>query len=738
MEETKPKKATILDNVEYTKSFSDALSKQLAISESISKTFGINQEFINSISQASLRVNDVIPQIQMPFGPLFDSTPKITPEALIDDFSKKQQKLIIFEIIPVTKKAQVDNYFMSSNGKSIVFIDEKRFKDSFQKSHSELPVTIPLPKGISNAVVHAVYFFGDYFLLVFEFTLNLTEYNETLSGTELEVLNKRYSVYEDLQKKLETLIPKQLHGLFLNDELGLRDSTLKLPAIYGYNFTEYKAIFEEPESRALIDMGSSTPRGKAETFFHRFDVCESKEDETPKSNYLNHLGIRYQTLFGVIGKKCIVSQMGRYFQDSSKPIPRTYVVLYFEESGLLSFCMELMARYYLFIILERNLLRLKGLVLPKLSEINEFDLEAKKRELLILKSNFDEVCDELLCYFKIFDYFEKSNFRFKDEETWMYTLSRKGWDEYSISDYFAEYLTGNRKEIETIKGHLEKRLRDIRELVETELEIKRDKPVINVLYKDIEDELSQQILKWKDKIPQGNIEAWLSNFETKEERVTALKLLDKMTYVQSNDLKKFIKSAYNKLLVDIGKDDLNGCVISPIGELTSGSVHFMKPFQEENRIPENLFKKIDQLSNETNSKSILILLDDFIGSGHTFVNWYEKNQGLLNKFGVVVYVCAIGFQKGITHIQETTKVKVVSAYILEENATQVKDGTLFKEPIKTEVINLIEKCASRINPDFVWGYEDCQLLFSFEGNIPNNSIGLLWYAKKWTPLLERK
>lgn len=131
------------------------------------------------------------------------------------------------------------------------------------------------------------------------------------------------------------------------------------------------------------------------------------------------------------------------------------------------------------------------------------------------------------------------------------------------------------------------------------------------------------------------------------------------------------------------------------------------------------------------------MIDDFVGSGNTFIKWYNTNIDLLNNFKTIFYVCFTAFQKGIDKIQDETKVQVICAYLIEESQ-QAIEGTLFKDEETKIIKDLVEKYSSRIGTDYIFGYDNCQLLLSFEDNIPNNSLGLLWWQKNWIPLLERK
>lgn len=96
----------------------------------------------------------------------------------------------------------------------------------------------------------------------------------------------------------------------------------------------------------------------------------------------------------------------------------------------------------------------------------------------------------------------------------------------------------------------------------------------------------------------------------------------------------------------------------------------------------------------------------------------------------------MGIQKGINNIELKNKTKVICANIFDEE-DRVIDGTLFLED-KPQIEKLIKKHSSRIASEYVYGYDNSQLLLTFENNIPNNSVGILWWNKNWKPLIERK
>ena len=95
-------------------------------------------------------------------------------------------------------------------------------------------------------------------------------------------------------------------------------------------------------------------------------------------------------------------------------------------------------------------------------------------------------------------------------------------------------------------------------------------------------------------------------------------------------------------------------VYSAIGKITSGSHHSLKIFQENCKIPETSFTEFDKL--EQNQEKILVLFDDFIGTGKTFIKFYEKHKSTFEGFKQVIYACPFAFKKGVDYTFDTTMV----------------------------------------------------------------------------------
>jgi len=377
----------------------------------------------------------------------------------------------------------------------------------------------------------------------------------------------------------------------------------------------------------------------------------------------------------------------------------------------------------------------------EITYLEEEILKLKKTQVLRTKLILSEISKEIFSCLRIFDYFSNNDFEFNEEETSSrFLIKGKSWDNDSVSKYFNDLLSYRKEAIEKRQTHLQERISDINNFIVSELSLTKDKPKINGAYKKIETDLILQIKKWNGTIiSQDKIETWLSNFNSKEDRIAALKLLDKLTYITYQEMRPFITAAYNTLLYSINSENLKNCYVSPIGKPTSGSNHLAKLFQEENRIDDYLlipFDNLESLIKTDNKKDTVILIDDFIGSGNTYIKWYEDHRALLDSFQEVFYVSIMGIQKGINNIELKNKTKVICANIFDEE-DRVIDGTLFLED-KPQIEKLIKKHSSRIASEYVYGYDNSQLLLTFENNIPNNSVGILWWNKNWKPLIERK
>ena len=238
-----------------------------------------------------------------------------------------------------------------------------------------------------------------------------------------------------------------------------------------------------------------------------------------------------------------------------------------------------------------------------------------------------------------------------------------------------------------------------------------------------------------------------------------------------NDVNKLIKLSYNKINHDIllGYDKIFFIpLITP--EVKQKSIlktsnfkilnKFYKVFKIEKNIPfvkpfmksgdfiyklfqidyDNLYKcthfefptdyiRFQKVFNK--NKDLLILIDDFIGSGFTAkeVIEYYLNQGF--KIENILILVIASQNEGDKFLKETyPNLKIYSYYNLEKGI----DDNIKIQQEYTDINNLIRKMSEniRIKQDY-FGYENSQSLISFINKTPNNTLPIFWHENKSMP-----
>lgn len=329
----------------------------------------------------------------------------------------------------------------------------------------------------------------------------------------------------------------------------------------------------------------------------------------------------------------------------------------------------------------------------------------------------------------------EDNTVFSNEERRVYTNMSTN-SRYSISDHFRDNILEIRNDTQEEIIKRNKRIEKWLSYINDEIRIGTSEPIINTLFKGIESDVVSRIKKLETYIDQSRIEGWLLNFATDEERLVALKLLDKLTLLRSREIIMLGTALFNELNSMLSTTTLNECRFTSIGSITSGSTQIIRTFQENNRIPKKWFIYNSEIEKLDDIK-VIVFLDDFVGTGDTFINWYEENKSKIRPERI--YYGSFGaFENGIKKIKRKTGIDTVTGRMIQESE-KVLDGKLYSQKDRQNIRRVIEKYRGiRIPKEFSFGYDNCQLLYAFENNIPNNSLGILWFAQNWTPLMDRR
>jgi hypothetical protein len=613
-------------------------------------------------------------------------------------------------------------------------------KFGYQSYSNNIEIAEPPISGyIAKIKVYANYHFGDYLELVFICLLDY-RFAQSLKKTGSDITLRR-NMMQKLQMEIEGWIPTPMHGFFFNNEIEIFYKPFKLPSLYIYNTNDFVTRLDrEPTGITIL---SNTIRAYANSFVSAF--AENLEEFDSDPNLLNAIGIFPSNLLAVIDKALIVSYDSKFFSHSHGLTPCNFVALNFLARGsldsneiVIDFIFTLAYMIHLDFIIEKISIDSEKIRIPIFDgDNNPIHLSQMKHDAFQLNARLTHLDDFFQDYCRIETIYRLRNVAhiFLEEETWIGGIS-VNHHEYSISDYFKVRITKNIDEVSKMISHKKEAVAEHLHTLSSELQLNKEKPVVNTALIDIEEELITQIQKWKGKVDQREIEEWLLNFDSNEDMFLALKLLNKLSYITYDNLKSLSKALFNRIKAELGVMATKLCIFSYIGDITSGSAHTMKIFQEQNDLRKDLFVESTQLTS-VHGKKVLLLLDDFIGSGNFFVKWFEENSSILSKFEKLYYCSLVAFEDGIKKVEKDSNVKVICGRKYEPSS-KVLEGDLFSDAEKDQIKNLVTKYSRRLPQEYLWGRDNCQLLVALESHIPNNSLAILWASKYWSPLIERK
>ena len=144
----------------------------------------------------------------------------------------------------------------------------------------------------------------------------------------------------------------------------------------------------------------------------------------------------------------------------------------------------------------------------------------------------------------------------------------------------------------------------------------------------------------------------------------------------------------------------------------------------------------DILREELGHEDVVVLVDDFVGTGSQACDsWSEQFGELLAEVGRVYLVVVAACEHGIRRVRDETDLQVVPHFSLAEADNVFADRcTRFS---RTEKEALLKYC-EQADPGNPRGKGDCGLLVVFAHACPNNSIPVLHAAHShWEGLFRR-
>jgi hypothetical protein len=168
---------------------------------------------------------------------------------------------------------------------------------------------------------------------------------------------------------------------------------------------------------------------------------------------------------------------------------------------------------------------------------------------------------------------------------------------------------------------------------------------------------------------------------------------------------------------------------------SGGFLHYMFETADYTWLSEKFIPKysIPYLKNNfNNNNSILLLIDDFIGSGDTAVEVCSEFLKVDTNTGKIqsqnIRVVSIAAQKeGIKRIKDELNIETVASIILSKGITDFYDS-----PTKEQKVTLMEEIEKilKVQQDYLFGWKKSEALITLLNKSPNNTFPVYWLETK--------
>lgn len=232
--------------------------------------------------------------------------------------------------------------------------------------------------------------------------------------------------------------------------------------------------------------------------------------------------------------------------------------------------------------------------------------------------------------------------------------------------------------------------------------------------------------------------------DLRDQQILLKDLFNNFTYIDMNTQYKYEKEVVEKICKDWNVGSNNGYIVSTAdpGEVDGSNWalhqlknHFSSSLGWSER---NYFSDIISGLKAIKDDGVLVLLDDFVGSGKTIVrkvkyaeNFINKNENINNVDIKVVTFCTM--QAGVDHIRRETAIDFFSPLILKRGISDFYQGENIDKN-KRLMFDLERKLQNKwLNlklTDHSLGYSQSETLFQrMNLNCSNNVFPIFWWPK---------
>lgn len=226
---------------------------------------------------------------------------------------------------------------------------------------------------------------------------------------------------------------------------------------------------------------------------------------------------------------------------------------------------------------------------------------------------------------------------------------------------------------------------------------------------------------------------------SEENKNLIFQLLERFTCIDDDQYAFYLDQIAKAIINDSGFGELETvvCAMSAGNEADSGQavVQLLKVYLKRNGWNSfatcNTINGLPKRCKENRTK--IVLVDEFIGTGHTLHRRINDVKGMLKEYSPDIYVCFVaGMEEGLQKI-ESEGTRIFCTLPLKKGISDFYASTELQLAI--ERMSNIEKKLSPSSgklkfDDYSFGYGKSESLFarSAEGaNIPNNTFPIFWW-----------
>lgn len=257
----------------------------------------------------------------------------------------------------------------------------------------------------------------------------------------------------------------------------------------------------------------------------------------------------------------------------------------------------------------------------------------------------------------------------------------------------------------------------------------------------------------KQTIPPSRIKHWLENFAS-EDAKTALYFLMLFEYIPYEELQSRLDEQLGAAIDTALRKDANSqFLILPYGKPGKSGPFMTYPLRNTTvfkKYEERITISFDYNEVSTNEHTVLIMIDDFVGSGETFIEEYTgyEEDGNVG-YGKIEYwadgaeikrhylIAAIIMEKGKEKISRVFNKKIT---VFSETRIAAFDSK--KSPFnvfgnREELRALCIKYGFELEKG-PFGFDNSESLVAFAHTTPDNTLPIIWDDSEWLPIFPRK